>query len=127
LDILTEEDAAPVAESLKPRAQALKSAAKPWTQGKGIQGLGIGQKITDAEKRKEVVLKVYVERKLPKGKCDNLVPSKVNVPGISERVATDVEEIGKVELEPNTSRVRPAIPGFSIGHLKVSAGTLGCW
>jgi hypothetical protein len=71
-------------------------------------------------------LKVYVEKKVPKSQCDNVVPAKVSIPGHSQRLATDVEEIGKVEIEPNTSRVRPAIPGFSIGHLKVTAGTLGC-
>jgi hypothetical protein len=94
--------------------------------GEGIQGLGIGQKVTDAFVLPDLVLKVYVEKKLPKSKVTNMVPEAVDIPGIEEQLATDVEEIGKVELESNTSRVRSAIPGFSIGHLEISAGTLGC-
>lgn len=126
LDVLTEGAAAPMIESLRPQAELLHAKSRPWTMGKGIQGLGIGQKVTDAERREELVLKVYVEKKLPKSKCKNLVPSKIRVPGVSQQLATDVEDIGKVQIEPNTSRVRPAIPGFSIGHLKITAGTLGC-
>jgi hypothetical protein len=126
LEVLTEGGDAPMLESLKPKAAMVQKESRSWTTGKGIQGLGIGQKMTDATRRKDLVLKVYVEEKLPKSKCKNLVPSKVRIPGISSQLATDVESIGKVEIEPNTSRVRPAIPGFSIGHLKITAGTLGC-
>lgn len=126
LNILTEGGSAPIVESLKPRAESLLESARPWTMGIGIQGLGIGQKIKDGEVLPDLVLKVYVERKLPKSQATNLVPEMVEFPGIEERLATDVEEIGKVEIESYTSRVRPAIPGFSVGHLKVSAGTFGC-
>jgi len=124
--MLTEGGSAPVAESLKPRAEELHVSARPWTMGEGIQGLGIGQKVTDAYVRQEVVLKVYVEKKRPQAQCDAPVPKQVTIPGIAEQVETDVEEIGKVELESNTSNIRPAIPGFSLGHLQVAAGTFGC-
>ncbi|NCF68124.1 MAG: trypsin-like serine protease [Chloroflexi bacterium] len=124
--MLTEGGQAPILQSLKPRAESLHKSARPWTMGEGIQGLGIGQKVTDAFVLPDLVLKVYVEKKLPKSKVTNMVPEAVDIPGIEEQLATDVEEIGKVELESNTSRVRSAIPGFSIGHLEISAGTLGC-
>ena len=127
LDILTEGSEAPILESLKPQAESLHKEAQPWTMGEGIQGLGIGQKVTDAYVRPELVLKVYVEKKLPKDQVSNLVPETVELPGVEEPIATDVEEIGKVELESNTARVRPAIPGFSIFHSEiVDAGTFGC-
>lgn len=125
LDILTEGSAAELPETLLATAEAVHKTARPWTKGKGIQGLGIGKKITDAEKLDQVVLKVYVEKKLPENKVSNLVPKTVQIEGM-EPLPTDVEEIGRVKLQPNTSRVRPAIPGFSIGHVKVTAGTLGC-
>ena len=126
LDILTEGGDAPIAESLKASAETLKSSVKPWTQGKGIQGLGIGEKVSGAERLKDVVIKVYVEKKLPKSKIDNMVPANVRIPGSEQLLATDVEEIGKVEIEPNTTRVRPAIPGFGVGHPDITVGTFGC-
>lgn len=127
LDMLTEGAAAPAAaESVAAAADSLQKSAKPWTEGKGIQGIGVGEKITDGEQLKEVVLKVYVEQKLPKSQLDNPVPAKVRIPGVEEEVPTDVEEIGRVEKEPNTARVRPAVPGFGVGHVKISVGTFGC-
>ncbi len=126
LDILTEGGSAPVMESLKPSAESLLETARPWTMGEGIQGLGIGQKIKDGEALSDLVLKVYVEKKLPKSQTSNMVPKMVEFPGIEEQLATDVEEIGRVEIESNTSRIRPVIPGFSVGHLEVTAGTFGC-
>ncbi len=61
LDVLTEGADAPVSESL--RAEALDTAreARPWTRGKGIQGLGIAEKVTDGQALGSLALKVYVE------------------------------------------------------------------
>jgi len=126
LDILTEGGSAPVKESLKPRAESLHDSSRPWTMGEGIQGLGIGQKISDNEVLPDLVLKVYVEKKLPKSQVTNMVPEAVEFPGVEEQLRTDVEAIGKVELESNTSRIRPAIPGFGVGHPDVTVGTFGC-
>jgi hypothetical protein len=126
LDMLTEGSGAEVPQALRAEALTIHKAARPWTAGRGIQGVGIGPKITDGEKLPDLVLKVYVDRKKPKTKVKNLVPRQVAVPGLPEAVPTDVEAIGVVNLEPNTTRVRPAIPGFSVGHVKITAGTLGC-
>jgi hypothetical protein len=93
--------------------------------------------ITDLEKRKGFTIhrryadfggsvQNRVDKKKPKAKVKNLVPKQVTVPGVPQPLPTDVEEIGVVTIEPNTMRVRPAIPGFSIGHVKITAGTFGC-
>jgi hypothetical protein len=126
LDMLTEGAGAELPESVRAEALTVHKKAKPWTMGRGIQGIGIGEKITDGEKLQELVLKIYVQKKKPRTKVKNLVPRHVQLPGLPEKIPTDVEEIGIVKREPNTTRVRPAIPGFSIGHVRVSAGTLGC-
>lgn len=126
LDMLTEGKDAPVTETLRSEAAAVEKAARPWTKGRGIQGLGIAKRITAGKETDELALKVYVERKLPKSECSNLAPSMIRIAGLSQKIPTDVEEIGKVAVEPNTSRVRPAVPGFGVGHLKVSVGTFGC-
>jgi hypothetical protein len=57
---------------------------------------------------------------------DKPVPEKVDLPGLAEPVFTDVEEIGKVLLESNTARHRPAMPGCGLGHPEVTVGTFGC-
>ncbi len=103
-----------------------KAPAQNWARHPNIQGFGIAERITQGQKLKDVALKVYVERKLPAGKLDSPVPKQVMLPGMSTPVDTDVQEIGKVVLEANTSRHRPAMPGCGLGHFEVTAGTFGC-
>jgi len=38
----------------------------------------------------------------------------------------NVIQTGLIEAQPNTARVRPAPGGYSVGHFKVTAGTIGC-
>lgn len=124
LDFVTEGDPGIQPEGMgmapaKPKIQA-------WTKAGNIQGFGIAERITKGQKLGDLALKVYVERKLPKSKVDSLVPEKVKMPGLDEPVFTDVEEIGKVQLEANTARHRPAMPGCGVGHFEVEVGTFGC-
>lgn len=135
LEFLTEGQAAQIpralshevfrTESFMAETQTLKKKARPWTQGAGIQGLGIGDKITDGKVEEGLALRVYVEKKKPKAKIRNPVPKRVAVPEVGE-LPTDVLEIGRVEREVFTSRVRPAMPGCGVGHFNVTVGTLGC-
>jgi len=126
LELLTEGAATTdLPERLLSSAESVHKGARPWTRGKGVQGVGIGPKITDGERLEELVLKVYVEKKLPRDSVSNPVPRTLEIAGLP-RLQTDVEAIGRIKLESNTTRVRPAIPGFSIGHIKITAGTFGC-
>jgi hypothetical protein len=113
---------------LRPEALATHKENKSWAYGPDIQGLGIGEKVTDGELLKDVVLKIYVKEKKPESKLKGLVkiPKEVKIAGIDRKLPTDVEAIGKVAKEANTTRVRPAIPGFSLGHPAITAGTFGC-
>ena len=69
LEMLTEGSEAPVAEAVRAEAAAVQKTAKPWVMGLGIQGLGIARRNTGGQKCKELALKVYVDKKLPKAKC----------------------------------------------------------
>lgn len=126
LEIVTEGAEAALPNALRAEALTSFQEAEPWAKQNNIQGFGIGEKITDGEMLKELSLRVYVDKKEPKASLDNPVPKKVYVPGFDVEVETDVVAIGKVELESNTSRLRPVIPGFSVGHPNISAGTFGC-
>jgi len=113
-------------ESFMSETKKVQKSARPWTQGAGIQGIGIGEKISGGKvDTSELSLRVYVEKKKPKAKLKNMVPKKLAMPEIGE-VTTDVVEIGRVEREVFTGRVRPAMPGCGVGHTKVTVGTFGC-
>jgi hypothetical protein len=74
------------------------------------------------------VIRIYVEKKEP---LDNLYSSHV-LPQSVDDIPIDVYEIGRVEAYvpaiPNDGRrdqVRPMMSGISIGHVAITAGTLG--
>ncbi len=106
-------------------AESVRSRSRRWVHGSGVQGLGIGDKLTHGEPTGELALRVYVEKKKAKSKVANPVPKVVVVPGVGERI-TDVIELGRVVPELFTERVRPAMPGSGLGHTAVTVGTFGC-
>jgi hypothetical protein len=112
-------------ESFRAETRRIRQQSRPWTQGPGIQGLGLGEKISGGKVGKDLALRVYVARKKPLSKVRNRVPKRVRVPEVGE-FATDVEEIGIVGAESFRERVRPAMPGCGLGHPNVSVGTFGC-
>ena len=85
-------------ESFQTATEKIKNKARPWTQGRGIQGLGIGEKIADGKQQKRLALRVYVEKKKPNSKVKNKVPKRVSIPVLGE-IPTDVIEIGLIEPE----------------------------
>ncbi|MEW6424454.1 MAG: hypothetical protein AB1523_06865 [Bacillota bacterium] len=87
-----------------------------------VVGVGVGLKKVGEETTDRLSLVVFVEKKVPTQKLrkEHVVPLKIN------DLETDVIEIGRVRfLSERTRRMRPARPGASIGHYKVSAGTFG--
>jgi len=107
------------------KVRSMRDRSRNWTMGRGIQGLGIGEKVSGGVRGKDLCLRVYVDKKKPKSKVRNCVPKTVAVPSVG-KLPTDVIEIGTVALESSTERLRPAMPGCSVGHKDVSAGTFGC-
>lgn len=87
-----------------------------------VVGVGVGEKITAGRPTGRICLKVYVEKKVEKAALSkqDLVPGRVAT------IETDVEEVGKIRPLAYTQRMRPAPAGCSIGHYKITAGTLGC-
>lgn len=88
-----------------------------------VVGVGLGFRDTHGEHTSEMALVALVEKKMP---LDELRPEDV-VPPEMEGIRTDVMEVGKlVALTTPRSRYRPIIPaGVSVGHVAVTAGTLG--
>jgi hypothetical protein len=86
-----------------------------------VIGVGIGNKEIGGVGTGEPVVTVLVKRKVP----SDDIPTAHVVPRQLGSVCTDVIEIGDVGLLGRTEKVRPAVPGISIGHPRVSAGTFG--
>lgn len=87
-----------------------------------VVGCGVGWKQKKGLVTGDQALCVYVERKLPP---DRLSP-KALVPTRVGAAPTDVVEVGRMRtLSLRTRRLRPAPCGVSIGHYRVTAGTLG--
>ena len=111
--------------SLMAAAEKVREKSRDWTTERGVQGLGIGTKISKGQPTEELAMRVYVERKEPRADLGSPVPKTVSVPEVG-KVPTDVIEIGKVEPETFRERVRPAMPGSGLGHPDVTVGTFGC-
>ena len=90
-----------------------------------VIGVGIGKKVVDGEETDEPAVIVFVERKLPEAqlKRKDIVPKTV------DEVKTDVVETGRLKAQATgrerTARWRPAPGGVSVGHVRITAGTLG--
>lgn len=120
------ERAAFTTESFQVATTKLHTKARDWTMARGIQGIGVGQKITKGNETEELAVRVYVERKKARSKVSGKpVPKTVTIPEVG-KITTDVVEIGRVKQELFRERVRPAMPGSGLGHKDVTVGTFGC-
>jgi hypothetical protein len=87
-----------------------------------VVGVGVGYKETKGVKTDRLSLVVMVKKKVS---VEELREGDV-IPAEIEGVITDVIEVGEiVALQARTDRWRPAPGGVSIGHYKITAGTLG--
>jgi hypothetical protein len=89
---------------------------------KNVVGVGVGYKETKGVKTDRMALVVMVKEKVSVEQLEerDVIPAEI------EGVITDVIEVGEiVALQARTDRWRPAPGGVSIGHYKITAGTLG--
>ena len=87
-----------------------------------VVGLGASLKVEKGKPTKTWALSVLVEEKVPSSK----IPGG-GVPKEIDGVPTDVVEVGSPEpLALLNARLRPAMPGYSLGHTDATAGTFGC-
>src|SRR2546427_5312708 len=93
-----------------------------------VIGVGIGKKVVAGEETEDPAVIVFVERKLPEPQ----LRKKDIVPKTLDEVKTDVVETGRLKAQAamaggrtRTDRWRPAPGGVSLGHIRITAGTLG--
>jgi hypothetical protein len=87
-----------------------------------IVGVGQGHKYVRGKNTGEEVLTILVKKKYHESelKRHSVIPRAINT------VPTDIIEVGDIRLlNDRVSFKRPAQPGMSLGHYKISAGTFG--
>lgn len=101
--------------------RSLDIARKRYAGLPNVVGVGLGYKKRGREDTEEMAIIFFVEKKLPAEALavDEVIPKKIG------RCCTDVIEVGEMRFLGRTERLRPAQPGVSIGHYKVTAGTFG--
>lgn len=83
--------------------------------------VGIGYKNVSGKQTGELAIIGSVEKKLSKSK----LTKKDFIPEMVNGIPTDIIETGIIKAL-HTNQHRPAPGGVSIGHVNISAGTLGC-
>lgn len=87
-----------------------------------VVGLGFGYKIVQGRTTNKPAVMVLVKKKIP----DEQSLGRNMIPKILSETPTDVIEVGDVRLlAARVEKARPAKPGMSIGHYKITAGTFG--
>lgn len=92
---------------------------------RNVQGVGIGFKWVNGEPTDEPAILVFVEKKYSKSDCYRKQSLEDFIPPSIDGISTDVIEIGKIIPHSYTAKCRPIQPGFSAGHVNVTAGTIG--
>lgn len=86
-----------------------------------VVGVAVSRKMKAGKPKDKFVLTIYVSDKVKPDKLDKsaVIPPEIN------GVETDVVETGPIEALVFDARVRPALPGYSLGHYNITAGTFG--
>ncbi len=105
-------------------APGLQPGAPQLFGRQNVVACGLGYKIRGTEQTQELSLIVSVVRKLPKEELS----SKDLVPQTLDGLPTDVVETGYIRAQGSIPRPqRPAMPGISLGHIRLPPEHLGCW
>ena len=102
--------------------EVIKQNSQALLELPNVVGVGQGTKIINGVETDKAGVVVMVEKKKPLA----ALAVEVRIPGAIQGVVTDVIEVGYLRAFSNVERVRPLQGGYSIGHYKITAGTLGC-
>lgn len=103
-------------------AEAKENSKESLLNMPNVVGVGVGYQLKQGDPTGEYAVVVMVSKKLP---LPALAPEAV-LPHSVQGVNVDVIEVGEIRaLQARTDKWRPAPGGVSIGHYKITAGTLG--
>lgn len=108
---------------LNPIVEVKRQSAAHLLSRQNVVACGVGFKRSGRRMTDELCVVVSVSRKVPESQLSaaHIIPQALN------GVPTDVQETGMIRaLFERTAPWRPAPGGVSIGHVDITAGTLGC-
>ena len=113
-----------MSEDLQKCRAVLKRRCTELLGHANVIATGIGYKVTAGEKTDKLSIVCSVISK----KNSNELGSGDMIPQLVEGIPTDVVETGEIvaQVDPK-GKFRPAPGGVSLGHVDITAGTLGCW
>jgi hypothetical protein len=118
----------PIKRSRSAKRVADITRASPWFGGNNIAGVVVTRKMTGPDRsRGDLAVQFLVRRKLPKARLrpQEHIPEVLQLESIGSAVLTDVLECGQLPAPHAFPKVRPVMPGCSIGHPRSEGGTLG--
>lgn len=116
----------------------VRKEASHFLKQENITSVGVGYKIKDGRRTDTLSIQFTVGRKVAPEALESIgaveIPKSFTIDGVE--VPTDViprnyelsaKEV-KIEAVPSQRKValNPIVPGISVGHPKISAGTVGC-
>ena len=112
-------------------AEAASLAVDAHTGAGNIQGVavGVGDEISSLAAGGtpgESTLTVYVAEPVSTDEVRSVLVDSLGVKAAGDNVPIQVVVTGIIRAQPHTFRERPAPAGISVGHVNITAGTLGC-
>ncbi|MET7718412.1 DNA/RNA non-specific endonuclease [Streptomyces sp. NPDC005407] len=123
-----------VVDSLR---QFIRTKGQSYLTDSNVSSIGIGYRNKGGKQTKEITLQFTVDAKAEPEELEALgttrIPETITVDGVE--VPTDVIQrsykpqfhtVDEPETPTRKQRLDPILPGASVGHIDVSAGTIGC-
>ncbi|MCH6200011.1 DNA/RNA non-specific endonuclease [Aquiflexum sp. LQ15W] len=115
----------------------VRTRGSEFLSDRNINSIGIGYKIKDGKETDQICIQFTVSKKMENISLESIgsaaIPETIQINGIS--VPTDVVQRSfklsfQIVPEPvpdsRKTRINPIVPGISVGHKDISAGTIGC-
>lgn len=126
LDVLMEVTPAPNSGALRPQFLDFSRDNADLANDDRIIGYGFpGNGGFYQHRRGPETVVFYTDTDYKEDQLHNVIPRELCFPGITAAVSTEIVNIGTVTPLSLTSRLRPAQPGTSISHFRMTAGTFG--
>jgi endonuclease G len=116
--------------------QFIRTKGSDYLQDENVSSIGVGYKVRDGKPTKEISVQFTVKQKAAPDELEalgtELLPDAITVNGVE--VPTDVLErdykadfhvVAEAPTTERKTRIDPIQPGASVGHVLVTAGTIG--
>ncbi|HSK23672.1 MAG TPA: hypothetical protein VK906_10870 [Egicoccus sp.] len=103
-----------------PAARLAAGAGLGLPRGGNIVGVGYGAKLVGSRIADDLAVRVYVRAKRPRAR----IPATERIPEVVDGRPTDVVAVG--DLRALRASRLPVDCGVSVGHVDITAGTIGC-